>query len=148
MCLRPHRINDVCFSDTFFSSVKSVRGYKMFQMFAFRDCKHEVLYLMRKESQAADKLRDLIRSVGAPHVLVNDNDKAMMGNAWMDTLRQFCIDDHCSEAYHQNQNLAERRGGDCKTSIVKVFRCTSDRAPITFWCYAFEFLSLVRGCLA
>ena len=71
MSLRPHRIIDVCFSDTFFSSVKSVRGYSMFQMFAFRDCKHEVPYLMRKESQASEKFRDLVRSVGAMRVMVN-----------------------------------------------------------------------------
>ena len=148
LSLRPHRINDVCFSDTFFSSIRSVRGYSMFQMFAFRDCKHDVPYLMRKESQASDKLRDLIRSIGAMKVMVNDNAKAMTGHAWLDTLRTFCIEDHCSEAYHQNQNLAERRGGDLKTAIIKLYHNTTSRAPLTFWCYAFDFLTLVRGSLA
>ena len=71
----------------------------------------------------------------------------MMGNAWLDTLRSFCIEDHCSEAHHQSQNLAERCGGDLKLAIVKLFHTTSC-APITFWCYTFGFLVLVRGCLS
>ena len=75
----------------------------MFQMFAFRDCKHEVPYLMRKESQASDKFRDMVRTVGTMRVMVNDNAKTMTGNAWFDVLRTFCIDDHASEAYHQNK---------------------------------------------
>ena len=148
MALRPHRINDVCFSDTFFSSIVSVRGYTMFQMFSMRDSKYDIPYLMRKESQANEKLRDLFRSVGAPRVMVNDNAKTMTGKAWLDTLRQFCVDGHCSEAYHQNQNLAERRGGDYKTAILKLYHYACIRAPLSFWCFAFDFLKLVRACLA
>ena len=34
--LRPRRINDDCYSDTFFSTVTSVRRFKCFQMFAFK----------------------------------------------------------------------------------------------------------------
>ena len=117
----------------------------MFQMFAFRDSKHEVPYLMRKESQASEKFCDLVRSVGAMRFMVNDNAKNMTGNAWFDILRTFCIDNHASEAYHQNQNLAERKGGDLKTAIVKLYHNTPSNAPLSFWCYAFEFLVLVRG---
>ena len=83
----------------------------MFQMFSFRDCKHDVPYLMQKDSQTSEKLCDLVRSVGAPRVMANDNVKVMTGHAWLKLLRTDCIDDHCSEACHQNQNLAERRGG-------------------------------------
>ena len=61
MALRPHRINDVYSSNTFVSSTKSIRGYTMFQMSAFRGSKHEVSYLMRKEYQASEKFRDLER---------------------------------------------------------------------------------------
>ena len=115
----------------------------MFQMFALCYCKHNVPYLMCKESQASDKLLDLVRRIGAMKVMLNDNAKAMTGHAWLDILRTFCIEDHCSEAYHQNQNLAERRGGDLKTAIIKLFHNTTSRAPLTFWCYAFDFLTLV-----
>ena len=50
-------------------------------MFAFRDSKHEVPYLIRKEYQINEKLRDLIRSIGTPCVMINDIANAMTGNA-------------------------------------------------------------------
>jgi len=46
--LRPQRINDVCYSDTFFSAVVSICGFKCFQMFAFK------YSMMRRESQASE----------------------------------------------------------------------------------------------
>ena len=81
-------------------------------------------------------------------VMVNDNARTMTGNDWFEVLRTFCIDDHASEAYHQNQNLAERKGGNLKTAIIKLFHNTPSYAPLVFWCYAFQFLVFVRGCLA
>ena len=120
----------------------------MFQMFSLRDCGHDVPYLMRKESQASNCFRDFVCQIGAPRVIVNDNAKAMTGNNWLSVCRDFCIKDHNSEAYHQNQNLAERRGGIYKLAIIKLFHNTPTSVPISFWCYALEFIVLVRGCLA
>ena len=34
-----------------------------------------------------------------------------------------------------------------KTAIIKLYHNTSGCAPLTFWCYAFDFLVLVRGYL-
>ena len=56
----------------------------------------------------------------------------------MEILRTLCIDGYRSEAYHQNQNLAEHRGGDLKTAIIKLFHYTTSRAPMKFWRYVFE----------
>ena len=50
--LRPHRINDVCYSDTFFASITSCRGYTMWQFFSFQNCELDVPYLMKRKSQA------------------------------------------------------------------------------------------------
>ena len=52
--LRPHRVNDVCYSDTFFSSIASIHGYTMFQLFCLEESKVEHLYLMKQKSQAPD----------------------------------------------------------------------------------------------
>ena len=41
--IRPKRINDTLYSDTFFSSLPSIRGYRMFQMFSFKHCKVEFI---------------------------------------------------------------------------------------------------------
>ena len=145
--LRPFRINDTCFSDTFFSSITSVRGYTMFQLFAFKYSQFDVPYLMKKKAQANARFRDLVREVGAPNIMVTDGAKEMTGEDWLNTCRQFCISSHMSEAYHQNSSLAERRGGDLKTALIKMFHLTP-QAPLAFWCYGMEYLALVRGCLA
>ena len=61
----------------------------------------------------------------------------------METCCVLFIDDHCSEVYHQNQNLAERRGEYVKTSIVKLYHHIPSCAPTEFWCYEYEFVMLV-----
>lgn len=50
--LRPHRLNKVCFCDTFFSSLKSIRGFACFQLFCGKDSCMDFSWLMRKEAQA------------------------------------------------------------------------------------------------
>ena len=66
---------------------------------------------MRKESYTGDKFSDLVRIVGAPRAMVNDNAHTMTGKDWFKVLCVNCIDDHANEAYCQNHNFAERRGG-------------------------------------
>ena len=63
--LRPHRINDVMYSDTFFASIKSIRGFKCFQMFAFKNSKFDRLTLVHKEASAPEAYEECIRAVGA-----------------------------------------------------------------------------------
>ena len=38
-CLRPRRIDDFCYLDTFFSSTTSIRNFSCFQLFAFKASK-------------------------------------------------------------------------------------------------------------
>ena len=45
--LRPYRIDDVLFSDTFFSGICSICGYTMFQMFAYKKSQMDVIKLMK-----------------------------------------------------------------------------------------------------
>ena len=71
--LRPKRIDDVCYSDTFFSSIVSIRGLKCFQMFAFKSSSYECIKLMRREAEAPGAYEDIIREVGAPNKMVTDN---------------------------------------------------------------------------
>ena len=77
--LRPRRINDVCYSDTFFSSICSIRGYKCFQLFAFKHSKYDKISLMRREASAPEAYEDLIRSIGAPNKTITDNARVLTG---------------------------------------------------------------------
>ena len=71
--LKPRRIDDVLYSDKFFSSVPSIRGFKCFQLFALKKTKLTTIRLLRKEFQAPEAYEDVIRSIGAPNRTVTDN---------------------------------------------------------------------------
>ena len=120
--LRPHRINDVAFTDTFFASVKSIRGYSMFQIFCLRNSMFDCTYLMRKKSQAGDAYADFVRDVGAPAALVHDMSKEQRSEPFRKTSRRAFIEEHDTAPYHQNSNLAERRGGDLKSAVEKLMQ--------------------------
>jgi hypothetical protein len=145
--LRPYRINNTLFTDTFFASVKSVRGFDKFQMFAFYHYKVDIGKLITRESQAVGELQDIIHKIGAPNFIVSDNAKVYQGSAWVKVLRDNVIESRFAEAYHQNQNYAELRGGLLKTSILKLFHMTP-WAPLEYWCYALEYLNYVHPLLA
>jgi len=100
--LRPKRINDICYSDTFFSSTVSIRGYKCFQMFAFKHSKFNVIKLMRCEAQAPEAYEDLIREHGAPNRTVTDNAKVLTGHKWTSINRCYCIESGFTVSHHQH----------------------------------------------
>ena len=45
--LRPRRIDDIMYSDTFFSNIISIRGYVCFQLFAYKYSTFERIELMK-----------------------------------------------------------------------------------------------------
>ena len=145
--LRPHRINDVCYTDTFFSTITSIRGYTMFQLFSLKNCKVDHLYLMKRKSQAPDTFDDYVRQVGAPNYMISDHAAELIGDDWLRVARKAMIDTFITEPYHQNSNVAEKRGGNLKDALQLLFFNTP-WAPFSFWCYALEYLANVRRCLA
>ena len=147
LATRPRRLSDRMYSDTFFSSVPSIRGFKCFQMFAFKQSKFDKIHLMRKESQNHEKYLDVIRHIGAPDFVVTDNAKSMTGSKWSNTNRYYCIGQGTSEPHHQNQNYSEGRGGNAKTKLIKLFHETP-HAPLSYWCYGLEHLDHISGYLA
>ena len=80
--IRPHMINDVMYSDTFFSPFRSVRGHTYFQLFAFKATKLTKSKIMRRESQAPEIYEDVIRHIGAPNKTVTDNAIVCTGKRW------------------------------------------------------------------
>ena len=145
--LRPYRINDVCYSDTFFSSFKSIRGYFCFQLFAFKESKFTKVKLMKREAQAPEMYEDIIRQYGAPNKCVTDNAKVCKGKRWISVNRRYCIETGLSVPHHQHQNYAEGEGGNLKHRLLKLFHNTP-HAPIQYWCYGLEFLDQVGCCLS
>ena len=129
--LRPHRINDTCYTDTFFCVKRSIRGHTCWQLFALKECCHDTVYLMRTKSQVPTQLEDYAREVGVPNIMIHDGAKEVSSKKWLDLIRRYIIAERVSEPHHQNQNLAERRGGDIKRAFEKLFHETG--ADIRYW---------------
>ena len=145
--LRPKRINDTLYSDTFFSSIPSIRGFKCFQLFAYKASAYVVIHLMRRKSQAPETYEDVIRHHGAPNRTVTDNAKELIGHKWTSINRKYCIESGFTVPHHQHQNYAEGQGGNFKLRLIKLFHHTP-HAPIAYWCYAASFLDTIGRFLS
>jgi len=145
--LRPRRINDVCFSDTFFAAVQSIRGFNCFQLFAFKKSKLNVIKLLKKEANAPEAYEDVIREFGAPNKTVTDNAQVLTGSRWTTINRRYCIESGFTVPHHQHQNFSEGEGGNFKLAILKLLHNTP-HAPLSYWCFAAQFLDKVRRCLS
>ena len=145
--LRPYRIDDVLFSDTFFSGICSIRGYTMFQMFAYKKSQMDVIKLMKREKEAVAMYEDTIIEFGAPTKTVTDNARVMTGKAWRTLNRKYSIQTGYTVPYQQQQNYAESRGGNFKFAVCKMMHMTP-HAPVEYWCHAADFLDKVRRVLS
>lgn len=141
--LCPFRIDDTATLDIFHSSIPSVHGYRKFLMCSLVFSKLDDVHLMRAEHQTVGCWQDFIRRIGAPNKVVTDNAKVFQSKEFLTTLRLNVIDNQFSEPYEQNRNPAERSGGAFKMDLLLLFHKTP-WAPITYWCYATEWLNVVR----
>ena len=136
--LKIRRVNDVCYVDTFFSSIPSIRGYHCWNLYSFKRTGLDV-YLMQRRAQGSSTLsRMLVADCGAPN--------KFKSKKWMSFLQTMSIQSEFTEAHHPNENLAERRGGAIKAATVHLLRVTG--CPLENWCYALEFVCLLRTVLA
>ena len=100
--LKPYRIKDILFTDTFFSSIKSVRGHTCFQMFALKRSMYSQAVPMKAERYVYDAYRDFIVNVGAPVKTVSDNARVYTSQKWKDINRTYLIQQGFTIAYHQS----------------------------------------------
>jgi Reverse transcriptase (RNA-dependent DNA polymerase) len=140
--LKVRRVNDTCYVDTFFSSIPSVRGFTCWNLYCFRLTGLDVVYLMRRRAQGPTTLPKMVADCGAPSVIKSDNAPEFKGKRWVDYLDTVSIRSKFTEAHHPNENLAERRGGSLKAATVHLM--TSTGCPLNYWCYALEYMSLLR----
>ena len=144
--LKVRRVNDTCYVDTFFASVPSIRGYDCWNLFAYQRSGMDVVYLLRKRSQSPATLSSLITDFGAPARIKSDNAPEFKGKKWTAILQRYAIQQAFTEAHHPNENLAERRGGALKAATVHLM--TRTKTPLEYWCFALEYVCLLRSVLA
>ncbi len=146
-CLRPKRIDDVMFTDTFYSGIVSIRSKKCFQIFAYKNSQMTIARTMTREAEAPQNYEDIIIEFGAPYKTVTDNAKVLTSNKWKNINRKYVIQTGNTVPYHQQQNFAENEGGNLKFSLMKLFHNTP-HAPSVYWCYGIDFLENVRRHLS
>ena len=136
--LHPRRLRGRVDSDTFFSTVKSIRNYKCVQLFVHVNSDYLFVRCMQREAHSHGAYQDFIREIGAPEMIVTDNSQTQTGQKWEQTSRSVMTKQRTFAPHNQNQNKAERRIGDVKHKTVHVlFR---SGAPLLFWCYALIFV--------
>ena len=109
--LRPHRIDDVLYT--------SIRGYKWFQFFAYKQSKYDRLVLIKREANTTRLYEDVIRSVGAPNKTVTDNVQVLTGEIWININRRYYIGANLTVSHHQHQNYCEGVGGNLNCQLSK-----------------------------
>ena len=101
---------------------------------------------MRRRSQSPTTLPRMDTECGAPTVLKSDNAPEFKSKRWMDYLSSISIRSEYTDAYHPYENLAERRGGALKAATIHLLTITG--CPLQFWCFALEYVDLLRTVLA
>ena len=76
--LRPMRIYDTLFTDTFYLTRQSIQGKKCFQIFALQKCIFSVAMPMKTESNVYDSYADFIINVGTPNIYVSNTTKVYL----------------------------------------------------------------------
>lgn len=140
--LHPRRLWGRTDSDTFFSSIKSIRNHTCVQLFVHVNSDYLFVRCMQREKHSHGAFQDFIREMGAPNVLLTDNSKTQTGKKWTATSRQYVIKQRTISPHNQQQNKAERRIQDVKNKLS--FVMDENNAPLEFWCYA---LIYVVDCL-
>ena len=136
--LHPRRLSGRVDSDTFFASVKSIRGYKCVQFFVHIPSDFIFCRCMQRESHSHGAYQDFIREIGAPEIIATDNSQTQTGKKWEATSRSIVTKQRKFSPHNQNQNKAERRIQDAKHKSVHVLEKSG--APLSFWCYALIFV--------
>ena len=99
---------------------------------------------MKREAEAPAAYEDVICFIGAHNKMVTNNAKVCTGIKWTTISRHFCIESGLSVPHHQHQNYAENCGGNFKRAVLRLLHLTP-HAPLSYWCFAAEFLDKARG---
>ena len=140
--LHPRRLKGRTDSDTFFSTIKSIRGYTCVQIFCHVVSDYLFVRCMQSESHSHGAYQDYIREIGASEMICTDNSQTQTGKKWEKTSRDVMTVQRKFTPHNQNESKVERRIQDVKHKTTLVLQ--RSQAPTEFWCYALIF---VDDCL-
>ena len=109
-------LNTRFYTDTMFSTSKSLRGNKVAQVFTNGNG-YDLFYPLAKEADAADALTEVIRTIGIPKELISDGAKAETQGKFGKVIKEYKIKQRISEPYSGWQNRAEAAIREIKRGI-------------------------------
>ena len=97
---------------------------------------YDLFYPLKKESEVADTLNEVIQSVGVPKELISDGARAETAGRFGEVIKEYRIKQQMTEPYSGWQNRAE-------ASIHEIKRCIKRatlraRSPKRLWDYCGE----------
>ena len=138
LMLHPRRLKGRTDTDTFFSTVKSIRGYLCVQIFCHVISDYLFVRCMQRESHSHGAYQDYIREVGASETITTDNSKTQTGKKWEKTSRDVVTKQRKFTPHNQNESKVERCIQYLKHKVTLVLQ--GAKAPLKFWCYAMIFV--------
>ena len=133
------------YSDTFKSSIKSLRGNQYIQLFSNRGG-FVKSYPIESRKRASDSLNKFMHEVGIPSSLTTDNAKELVEGDWTKLCRKHHVIMKATEPYSPWQNSAELAGGIIKRKVRRIMRTTN--TPLVLWDFCWEYCSEVKSLTA
>ena len=129
------------YSDTFFFTTKSVRGFTCAQIFVTNTYFAQT-YNMQSKSEAAYKLELFVQEYGLPKMLLTDNAMEETRGEWEKVVTKLLIPQRTTEPHSGWQNKAEAEIRELKKQLRRVMH--KYRTPEPFWCFALTYVCKIR----
>ena len=143
--LRFPSLNTRLYTDTLFSTSKSLRGNKCAQVFT-NGYGYDLFYPLKKEADAVDALNEVIRSVGVPKELVSDGARAEVKGRFAAVANEYRVKQKTTEPYSGWQNRAEAAIREIKRGIKRA--SIRARSPKRLWDFCGEWVAAIRRITA
>jgi hypothetical protein len=131
------------YSDTLFSSVKSIRGNTMGQIFV-NDISYTYLTPMKLKSEAGHALLEFIQDIGIPSSLHTEDAKEQTSGKWRDVCITHNIKQTLTEPYSPFQNRAEVNIRELKKHVRRIMG--KMKTPKRLWDFCATYVAELR-CL-
>jgi len=143
MALRHRRLHTTFYSDTLFTKVHSLHGYKCAQVIT--DGRFVHVYPMVSKSGAGDALQHFVSEVGIPDIIVTDNAPELTGrdSEFQKICRHYKVKTRQTEPYTPRQNQAELAIQEIKKRWR--IKMTQHKVPKRLWDYGLVWVSEITN---
>ena len=131
--LRYPYLNTTVYSDTMFTTSKSIRGHTCAQIFV-TDHDFTRIVPMKSKGHAYLALQEFVQDVGIPKHIHTDDAKELIEGKWKALVNEYGIKQTMTEPYSPWQNRAESAIRELKKGVVRLLHRT--KCPKRLWCYA------------